>query len=80
MGIIGSFIFLVLFIIFVVTLRFCVIFLSAIFRREFKVKELTYFVLAGLSFIVIFNLSAIYHEKLGIKVSCARSAVDCPAE
>lgn len=80
MGIIGTLVFLLLFIIFIFTLRGFVIFSGGLIRSELKYKELFYFLVGMVSFIVVFNLTIENHDALGIEVTCANSAPDCAVQ
>lgn len=77
MGLVGSIIFIVMLIIFLIALRNFTIFIGGVWRADFKSKEFALFVLALIAFVALFQITDIYHEELGIPTICAQGATTC---
>lgn len=73
----GIIIFVFLFITFLFTIRYFFIFVTAFWRGRFKLKELNFWLLGFIIFVLTFNVTMNFHEELGIKQTCAQNAASC---
>ncbi len=76
MSFLGMIPFIIAIIAFIFAFKHFTKFFDGAWRRSFSSKHLALFFVSAFIFLSMFYIMAEYHEELGIKSSCARSA-DC---
>ncbi len=79
MSLLGMIPFIIAIVSFIFAFKHFTKFVDGVWRKTFYSKHLVKFVIATCIFLIMFYIMAQYHEELGIKSSCARSA-DCYQE